>query len=538
MPRLILHRGREDERVFDLHDTATIGRGQDCSISIPDNNMSRKHARIDVVAGLVVITDLKSSNGSFVNGTKVERRELAMGDEVRCGSHTFVLAPGADEEPMGLVVQTRTPVHRLTMADLLPRGAAGSSGSLRLPSLEAHRRTEEKLEILLQVSEVLSSPEPIDSLLAKTLDLVFKILDVDRAAILMVGAGGQLEARAVKSAIPIEKGATIWSRHIVSHVMQSGAAAIFRDAARDTRIADLRSIVQQSIRASMCAPLRPKTEVVGVLYVDNLNRPNLFSEEDLEFLGAFANQAAIAIENASLYKRIEDEAVLRNSLLRFFPPATIQKMLAAKEASLGVIETEVTALFADISEFTRFSGDMEPRRVVELLNEYFPVMAGIVFQHEGTLEKYIGDALLAVWGAPFGHPDDADRAVRAAIAMQRAAASLGREVEQRHGVRLRIHVGLNTGQVAAGNIGSHQYIQYATIGDATNVASRVCSAAPEGEIWIADATFAKITDPSIIAQELAPLRVKGKDAPLRVYRVPWELDGSGRGGTLDDATAD
>src|SRR5262249_21295378 len=265
---------------------------------------------------------------------------------------------------------------------------------------------------------------------------------------------------------------------IVEHVRRTGLAALFCDVAEDPRIADKGSILMKSIRASMCVPLRPKQEVIGVIYVDNRRRPDRFSEDDLEFLGAFANQAAITIENARLYQRIADEAVLRNNLLRFFPPATIQKLTGAQGGKLEIIDAEVTALFADISGFTEMSSTMEPREVVELLNEYFPRMAGVVFRHEGTLEKYIGDALLAVWGAPFSHPDDADRAVHAATEMQREAAALSAELQARGGAPVRIHIGLNSGRVAAGNIGSDHYLQYATVGDTTNIASRVCDAAP------------------------------------------------------------
>jgi adenylate cyclase len=262
--------------------------------------------------------------------------------------------------------------------------------------------------------------------------------------------------------------------------------------------------------------------VIGVLYTDNLSMADIYSQEDLEFLTALANQAAIAIENTELNKRMQSEAIVRTKLERFFPQAVSKKL--KEEGNLEIVDTEVTALFADISGFTAMSSTMEPRQIIEMLNEYFEVMVeDIVFQYEGTLEKYIGDALLAVWGAPYRQPDDARRAVHAAIAMQKAVLRLREQWRQRHGIDIQIHIGLNTGKVAAGNIGSQNLIQYATIGDTTNVTSRICSAAQEGEIMISQTTLDQLNDPNVAIEKMPPVWVKGKDHPLQLYRVQWNV---------------
>lgn len=189
-----------------------------------------------------------------------------------------------------------------------------------------------------------------------------------------------------------------------------------------------------------------------------------------------------------------------------------------------IVDTEVTALFSDISGFTKMSSVMEPRQVIELLNEYFQVIVEeIVFPYEGTLEKYIGDALLAVWGAPYQKPDDAQRAVQAAIEMQWAVRQMNRDRAAHNKQPLHIHIGINTGKVAAGNIGSQKLIQYATIGDTINVASRICSAAYSGNILLNQTTLDKIDTHNIPLEKLSPVQVKGKEEPLQLYRVLWKL---------------
>jgi adenylate cyclase len=515
MLRIVANPGQTDERSVDLRTGATtIGRTKENDVWVLHKSMSRQHARIDHDGNRTTLVDLDSKNGTFVNGQRVTRAEIAPGDSIRCGDVVFELvgpggtvrAPtaldGGAAQPTTIAPIDRD-VSRLGMEELLGR------------------RVRDKLEVLLKVGQLLSSPRPIDELLDEVLALVLRIMDVDRAAVLLADeTTGELVPRVLKTS----RGATagrFYSEHIVRWVRDHGAAALFADARQDERIGNAASILQQSIRSSMCAPLKPKDRLLGVLYVDNLTTPRRFGAEDLDFLVAFANQAAIALENSLLTRRLQDEAVLRSTLMRFFPPATIKRLQQSPGAALEVIETEVTALFSDVSDFTAMSAHMRPREVVDVLNDYFPRMADIVFRHGGTLEKYIGDALMAVWGAPFRDEADADNAVRAAVAMQRELVELNERWTASGKTPLRVHVGINTGVVAAGNIGSERYLQYATVGDATNVASRVCSAAGPGQILVAESTRLRLRDASLVLDPLPPVEVKGKDQPLQLHAVRW-----------------
>ena len=217
--------------------------------------------------------------------------------------------------------------------------------------------------------------------------------------------------------------------------------------------------------------------------------------------------------------RMHKEAVSNERLSRFFAPEVAARIAAEPDVAVRVDERCVTVLFCDISGFTAMSSGMQPRQVVDLLNAYFPPMVDIVFRHGGTLEKFIGDALLAVWGAPFGGPDDADRAVAAAMDMQRGIAELNTRLVAAGCAPIEIHIGLCSGPVAAGYIGTEKYIQYAVIGDTTNVASRICSVAEAGEILIADSTRALLTPPGVALAALPPVAVKGKGEPLQLHRV-------------------
>ena len=310
---------------------------------------------------------------------------------------------------------------------------------------------------------------------------------------------------------------TFYSRSIVTHVFQRGEGVVSDDAQVDPRFSESATVVAASIRSSMACPLNAKEETIGVLYVDHRSIPNRYGPEDLEFLSAFASQAATAIENARLYARLEREAARRSSLLRFFPPAVVGPLMETADFGQQVRDAEVTVLFSDITGFTALSSRLAPREVVSMLNSYFPPMAEVVFRHEGTLEKYIGDALMAIWGVPVAHDDDADRAVLAALEMREALAALNRQLGD--GRTLQVHVGLNTGPVAFGNIGSPDYVQFAAIGDTTNVASRVCSVAQADEVLISEATRRKLRTGLFVLEPLPPVTVKGKAEPLQLYRA-------------------
>jgi adenylate cyclase len=248
--------------------------------------------------------------------------------------------------------------------------------------------------------------------------------------------------------------------------------------------------------------------------------PGRFTDEDLRFLGGFANQASLGMENALLYERIEREAALRQNLLRFFPETIAQRLMSDQHAALEPVEGTVTALFCDLTDFVGLGDGLPPRALFEVLQEYLQAISEVVFEYEGTLEKYIGDAVMAVWGAPYARPDDALRAVQAAAAMQRAMVDVNRRVA-RFDRELTVHVGINTGPSVAGNIGSRRYLQYAAIGDATSLAARVCAKASANQILITEATRLALSRSAPPLEGPFPFIPKGKTEPITTWLVPW-----------------
>jgi len=180
----------------------------------------------------------------------------------------------------------------------------------------------------------------------------------------------------------------------------------------------------------------------------------------------------------------------------------------------------VSVLFADIRDFTSISESMPPDKVLEILNEFFTRVTDVIFDHGGTLDKYIGDCVMALFGAPIAKGNDAASSVRAAIEIQRLMTELNRDCKQRKWPELEVGIGINTGTVTAGNIGSLRRLDYTAVGDTVNVAARLMAEAEGGQILISEST-ARDLDPTFKVGGRKPVMLKGKSAPVPVLSVRW-----------------
>jgi adenylate cyclase len=311
------------------------------------------------------------------------------------------------------------------------------------------------------------------------------------------------------------------SKTIAERVMKDRVSILTTDAQVDPRFSAGDSIRFHGIRSAMCAPLCAKDQVIGIVHVDSPMLTSCFTLNDLDLLTALANYAAVAVERARLNQKIVAEEKKRERLGRFLSPQVTSRILATSEsqsAALGVPEEkEVTILFADIVGFTTMSEKMSPAAVALMLNDYLSRMTDVIFKHEGTLDKYIGDAIMAVFGAPLDMDDHAPRAVRAALEMRQRLEEFNSE--RKEGPQLRIRIGINSGRAVAGEIGSVNKKEYTVLGDTVNTASRLeSSVAQPGMIVIGENTQALVNG-QFQVNPLPPKALKGKDKPVATFEV-------------------
>lgn len=531
----------------------SVGRSKDNDVVLLDHVVSRYHARIIDTKEGYLLTDLGSFNGTEVNGKSVQNRLLKNGDEIRIGHARIVFwdddkttstpadslilttgnedekaqqkiietspEPGTQKESQELLVSVDS--HRLPRQNTLagPSSPEDSNRFQVRDELSSLERSNKVLFVLYEISRQLNSIHDFDELLNKIMDLIFMVIDADYGFLILTGEEkDELIPVVVKSRDGRErdKRELKASRTIIDKVIRDKVALLTSNAMNDNRLDHAKSLFIKQIRSAICVPLWKKEQIIGVIQLDSVRFDNQFTQDDLELLKAIGSQMAMVIEQASLNQQIREEEKMRSRLERFIPPQIIDMVVRGGQELMEPNDVTATIVFTDIVGFTPLSEEMPPREVNILLNHYFSKMTNIIFKYDGTLDKYVGDGLMAVFGAPMEKEDDPERAIMAAKEM---IEELVKMREKAHTNReLHIRIGINTGRVVAGNIGSPQRMDYTVIGDAVNIASRLENLAAPDQILIGEETYRRIKGKFDI-REVGARKVKGKTAEIVVYEV-------------------
>jgi adenylate cyclase len=511
-----------------------IGRSPECQIVLHDFGISRNHAKVVVGEdGTVRILDLKSKNGTQVNGVPVVEAPLRDGDKILLGKFELTFAKTLESkvvldeakplsEEAGTIIRSVGELSRLLTA----AGGPAPADEKKPPAVDLQEieKSNRILKVLTKVAETLIAVRPVEEVLQQVMEIVFEHMPADRGFLMLEeeSQAARLVPMVVKHRSPGgDEGRITVSKTIADRVMHDRVSILTSDAMVDPRFGAGDSIRFHGIRSAMCAPLWLKEQVIGIIHVDSPMLTNCFTVNDLDMLTALANYAAVAVERARLNKKIVAEEKKRERLGRFLSPQVTSRILAASDttgAELGAPEVrEVSVLFADISGFTSMSEKMSPSSIALLLNDYLSRMTDVIFKYEGTLDKFIGDAIMAVFGAPLDMPDHAQRAIRTALEMQERLAEWN--AERKEGPAFRVRIGINSGKAVAGEIGSVNKKEYTVLGDTVNTASRLeSSVAKPGSVVIGQQTLA-LVEGLFECRPLGSFSLKGKEKEVLVYEV-------------------
>jgi len=560
--KIILPEGAE--RTVELADHNTLGRHPDNTVQLLDRIVSKNHCQIERNDKQYVLIDQGSLNGTYVNGERVQgSRTLRQDDEITLGSTKLVfLGAGAAIEAPKIIAQTLQgaplaggPNAALALALQGPHGqavptmaGAGTSRVTMSPGMvESHirsklsqqvsqnflgerfihdesvlRRDYEKLRVSFELTRAIAAELDVDKLLGKILATAFELIAADRGVVLLFDERHQLQPRCVRTKRGVTNEEVALSTTIINEVLRDRAAVLSSDALMDSRFKGAHSIIMQGIRSSMAVPLIYSDELLGVIVLDSQVAANAFTDRDLQLTQVLANQAAVAIQNSLYARKIEKEALTRERFQRLLSPAIAELVVSGEVAvEKGGQARDATVFFSDIRGFTAMSETRSAQQIVDMLNEYFEQMVDIVFKYEGTLDKFVGDEIMALFGAPVAHPDDAYRAVKVAVEQQQALEEWNRTREDKGEPPIHIGIGINTGNVVAGYLGSSKALEYTVIGDVVNTASRLCSVAQAGEIIISRSTYDAVQE-YFDTHEMSPTLVKNKAQALHVYKVIGE----------------
>jgi adenylate cyclase len=536
MSRLIISSPDGKKGILELNKPViTIGRGNANDLVLNDSSVSRFHAVVKLRENAVVIADRGSTNGVVLGGKKIaQETEMQNGDIAVLGLYELRLEH-VDEK--GIFV--RKAEFPSTINQII-RGGGGrptappeiqdidikeSSSGLadlvgRLKSLE---RENYLLTVLYDAGKALNSKLSMDDISEQVVSLALRIEGVERGFVMFFDESGEVSKQSevrYRNPQSSTNQPIILSKSVLEMIRSEQQPILIDDISNDERFSGSESIKISGLRSAMCAPLVGTNQLFGILYVDNLERASAFSQEELNVFALVAAQAGAAIDNAMAHQKIAQGALQRSALERFLSPEVAEMVVANPDIRLGGVNQKVSVMFADIRGFTPMSEKMGPEQVVEILNEYFTRVTDVIFDYGGTLDKYLGDAVMAVFGAPISKGNDAAHCVNSAVQIQRLLIELNRDAAVRKWPELRVGIGINTGIVTAGNIGSPRRIDYTVIGDTVNTASRLMSNAAGGQILISQSTAEALGD-SFDLERLPPLMVKGRVEPVQVFNVVW-----------------
>jgi adenylate cyclase len=504
----------------------TFGRLPDNLVRLEELKVSRRHAEVRLQGPKrAVVFNVSDDNVVRVNEKRVPPRggswQLAADDLIKIGASTFRVrwkasAPiGFSDAPLGMSA-TMSPARNSGIEALLSSG-----GGVEQPSLlQDLRRKAEMLACVCEMSADLLRVDSEKKILEYATEVVMRTLTVDCCAALLLQEDGEMETVCLqfrnKAAKEFHRAI---SRTAVRTAMEQRVILASQDASRDETLSASESVSVQGIGSLACAPLAGHEEVFGALYVDRRLGPEPFSDTDQQMLLVVAAQAAVAMEAARAREREAREAEARAVYARFMPEHLIKELAEDPDKfQLGGVNRRLSVMFCDVRGFSRLAHGMKPEQVVEMLNVLFTELAAEIMGHQGTLNKYLGDGLMALFGAPVDSETHAVNAVSAAVAMQRSLRRVNEKLIERNLSTLSIGIGINTGEATVGVVGARLRSEYTAIGGTVNIAARVESLTTAGQILVTEATAQELQN-RFKLEGPREVHVKNIPDPVRVYLV-------------------
>lgn len=482
----------------------------------PDMYVSRTHARIWEEDGEFWIEDLKSTRGTKVNGEDIKglgKRLLYPDDLIRMGETTLRVDVPGESEPATQLLSFTDIAPSLESSEEILDSSEFSLASSKYVTGDL----EQRLALFYELPFQLGAETQLESLLQLVVERVVDVISSARRGALLVKdrATGRLTLKA-----HLPPGNPAVSQTMAKQAMERKKAFIWPPLTATDQDKSFDSMSRYQIESAMYAPLLWQHEVMGVLCVDNSEACPPFESDDLRLLQAAANHAAMAVAHHYTREDLRRHAEFTNRFFSSrFPPSVRKKLMT--EASTGTLpigtrRSQVTILISDIRGFTHLTSRLGAERMSDLLNECFPPLIEAIFAHGGTVERFVGDAIFAVFGSPEPDDNQHEHAVRAALEMQEVIKSLSDLRAAREVDTCALGIGIDCGEALHGFIGNAERMEYAVIGDVANRASRYCAGANEGEILISPEVHQWVWN--LVTAEQTTIETK-HEGNFKAYRI-------------------
>ncbi len=493
----------------------------------PDTTVSRRHAQLTFENDAYWLEDMGSRSGTWLNGKKIEEKtRVHVGDRIRLGQTKLTI-----QRMGGASVDVEEKDITQPVINLKEEGTLTSTlRATELPSnlLFAEQPdtslgdVQRRLAAFYELGSALSTVETVEPLLRTVVERLCNAITGAQRGALLLKEGNELK---LKAAIPDNARPSV-SQNLAQMAIEKQEAFTWRreDSEEMSQLTD--SIIGHGTQCAMYVPLIWQEEVLGIVYVDNFITNDAFNVDDLRLLMAMATQAAMFVKNHALQEELRHQEIVRSNLMRQFSPQVaghLQSMMVDRgDLGLGGERMDpVTILASDVRGFTALSARMDPKDVMDMLNQLFGACIPIIFRYNGTVDKYIGDGLLAVFGSPNPDPEGEQwqNAVRAALDMQHSIYRLGKKWRSMGLPEYQIGIGVHTGAVLQGFIGSREQMEFTVIGNTVNQASRYCDGAGKGEVVISPAVYQHVSGIIDATPKTIPSRHPDTEPDLEAFVV-------------------
>ena len=526
--KLRLQRGNTQKMVTVDQDIYIVGRLPECNLCLPFGGISRSHARFSKGNnGLWMVEDLGSKNGTILNEQPViSPTEISHGDVIWVGDISMVvllsLPPQPPQSSYTAFSEGKTILRNVKQLQEQWIDAESKDGNI-----SSKDRTIARLKDLVDIAKNLAGATSIEEIFSQVQQVVFRYLNsIDRLGLLIdVHNCGKLTlmnaaSRDAENKQQLMRDDSWISQSICQQVFDEKVAIQSADTHQDERFEEEHSVFLKGIRSAMAVPLWDEDKVVGVLYADaSFSSYHWIIEgsEDLSFFSTLGNLVSSSVQRWLLEEKLKSEEVIRQRLERYHSPAVVQQLIALgalPDGRLPPKESEISILFADVVGFTAMSERFTPTEIAEILNKLFEEMLQEVFACGGTLDKYIGDCIMAFFGAPEPQKDHADRAVVAAMRMLARLENLNFNHFWQEPLELRIAI--NSGKAVVGDVGSSQRVEYTALGATINLAARMEGVCNPGECVVSEETHKMLSKPQRF-ELMGKYRFKGIKRLVKVY---------------------
>ena len=542
MPLLIIEQQGISTQTVPIEDKEIVlGRSNDCDVILFTEEISRHHAKIFIKDGAYIIADLKSLNGTYVNRQRIVEHKLKHLDEIWLGSKCRIVfrddIPKKDsktfqdkdrheskyidqmEHVREEIEEVKNTLFKISKEEAEP--TLQKTKEVVTPSIDIKKLTRayRRLDALYKATQIMGSTHHLDSKLEQVLDLVIEVLGAERGFILLKDENKNTLVTKVARAMGSGLEANSPSMGIAGKSAIDGEPVLMIDRYADVEFGNRESVIARKITSAMCVPLRIEDRILGSIYIDTIKKKAFFDEGDLDLFCSMANQIALAIENAQLNMKMLEEERKRDNFRRFLPDIVVEQIISKGSAiQLGGEKKKVTTMFCDIRGSSQMAEQLSPQELLFLLNEHFTAMTEIIFAWNGTLDKYIGDEIMAIFGAPIPTGDDAYSAVCAALDILKRNEELNVLRISEGKPAFQLGIGIETGNVIAGFIGSPKRMEYTVVGDRVNSAKRLCDTANPGTIVVGSGAWAELKG-RVRGSPIGTFKVKNKEQFIVAYEV-------------------